>query len=322
MTNEAHLAHACLCVRVNTMSDAQSLLHTSLLEYNKADNEVERLLDIIDKATIALENARQSKRTAKIQLDEAINASLRSSSSSAAVEECKDSSYSEYYSSEGESSSQSCSSSGSKEEEEEEEEDRNELDETATSEEDDQFDIADEALEQIRYRLKVAKIDPNSPQGASLLDELLTRLKNNTDDTISDDLIDELMDDLLNNDEGSYDDEEESNNEHNDDDDDEHCEEESHHDESPKRIKISRGGKVLGWYEGGLDDRGYAREGEGTMFYNAGHVYSGYWQDDEMVGCGIYQWADGHVYDVSETLFYWFFCMSCISKASLTAMVS
>ena len=304
------------------MSDIQSLLHNALLEYDKADKEVERLLDIIDQATIDLEKARQSKRTAKIQLDEAISsASGVPLISSVAVEEAKDSSYSEYYSSEEEESSQSCSSSSSGSASDDDEvEESNELDESsaASAEEDDQFDIADEALEQIRYRLKVAKIDPSTPQGASLLDELLIRLKRN-DDTISDDLIDEIMDDLINDNEGSYDEEEshydlfvindagsydgvESNTE-----DDESCEEEDNYDEPAKRsrIKISRGGKVLGWYEGGLDDRGYAREGEGTMYYNAGHECSGCWKDDEMVGRGVYKWADGHVYDVSARL-CWF----------------
>ena len=127
------------------------------------------------------------------------------------------------------------------------------------------------------------------------------------------------MDDLINDNEGSYDEEEshydlfvingegsydgvESHTE-----DDESCEEEDNYDEPAKqsRIKISRGGKVLGWYEGGLDDRGYAREGEGTMYYNAGHECSGCWKDDEMVGRGEYKWADGHVYDVSARL-CWF----------------
>ncbi|KAK1735500.1 hypothetical protein QTG54_013663 [Skeletonema marinoi] len=298
------------------MSDIQSLLlHNAYLEYDKADKEVERLLDIIDQATIDLEKARQSKRTAKKQLDEAISsASGVPLISSVAVEEAKDSSYTEYYSSEEEESSQSCSSSSSSSSasDDDEVEESNELDESsaASAEDDDQFDIADEALEQIRYRLKVAKIDPSTPQGASLLDELLIRLKRN-DDTISDDLIDEIMDDLINDNEGSYDEEEshydlfvingegsydgvESHTE-----DDESCEEEDNHDEPAKhsRIKISRGGKVLGWYEGGLDDRGYAREGEGIMYYNAGHECSGCWKDDEMVGRGVYKWADGHVYD-------------------------
>mmetsp|Transcript_2597 Transcript_2597/g.4417 ORF Transcript_2597/g.4417 Transcript_2597/m.4417 type:complete len:368 (+) Transcript_2597:116-1219(+) len=290
------------------MSDITSLLQNALFEYDNADNEVERLLDIIDQATIDLEKARQSRRAAKMQLDDAIaSASRVSLSSSLAVKEAQDSSHSEYYSSEEEELSQSCSSGGSDEDEE-----RNEsIDESAASaEEANQFHIADQALEQIRYRLKVAKIDPSSPQGASLLDELLIRLKRN-DDTISDGLIDEIMDDLINGNEGSFDDEEsdedlfivhgegsdnevESNNEN-----DESFEEgdSSCEDLKRPRIQISRRGKVLGWYEGGLDDRGYSREGEGTMFYNAGHVCSGYWKDDEMEGRGVYRWADGHIYD-------------------------
>ncbi len=289
------------------MSDISSLLQNALAEYDEADKEVERLLDIIDHTAIDLEKAREFKRTAKIRLDEAIAcASEVPLSSSMAAEEAKDSSYSEHYSSEDEESSQSISSSGS-----EEKEGRNVIDESATSgEQDDQFDIADEALEQIRYRLSVAKIDPTSPQGAALLDKLLVRLKRN-DDSISNDLIDEIMDDLINNDnegsnddeeshydlhitngEGSYDEEEESNIE-----DDEIYEEEDY-DEHPKqsRIQISRKGKVLGWYEGGLDDRGY-REGKGTMFYNAGHFCKGYWKNDEISGRGVYKWADGHVYN-------------------------
>jgi len=300
------------------MSDTSSLLQNALAEYDKADNDVERLLDIIDQATIDLEKARELKRTAKIRLDEAIaSASRVPLSTSLAIEEVKDSSHSEYYSSEEDEISQSCSSSGS-DNEEDNEDGRGAVDESAASEEEEedvQFDIADEALEQIRYRLGVAKIDPNSPQGASLLDELLIRLKHN-DDTINNDLIDEIMDDLMNdnegsnddeeshydlyitNGEGSYDEEEDSNIE----DDDESCEEEDNYDEHPKpsRIQISRRGKVLGWYEGGLDDRGYAREGEGTMYYNAGHFCKGYWKDDEMVGRGVYKWSDGHIYHVSE----------------------
>eukprot|EP00574_Skeletonema_japonicum_P007131 CAMPEP_0201729364 /NCGR_PEP_ID=MMETSP0593-20130828/18873_1 /ASSEMBLY_ACC=CAM_ASM_000672 /TAXON_ID=267983 /ORGANISM="Skeletonema japonicum, Strain CCMP2506" /LENGTH=373 /DNA_ID=CAMNT_0048221697 /DNA_START=41 /DNA_END=1162 /DNA_ORIENTATION=- len=295
------------------MSDTSSLLQNALVEYDEADNEVERLLDIIDQAAIDLEKARELKRTAKIRLDEAIaSASRVPLSTSLAIEEVKDSSHSEYYSSEEDEISQSCSSSGS--DNEEDDEDESDAVEPAASEEEEedvQFDIADEALEQIRYRLGVAKIDPNSPQGASLLDELLIRLKHN-DDTISNDLIDEIMDDLMNdnegsnddeeshydlyitNGEGSYDEEEDSNFE----DDDENCEEEDNYDEHPKqsRIQISRRGKVLGWYEGGLDDRGYAREGEGTMYYNAGHFCKGYWKDDEMVGRGVYKWSDGHIY--------------------------
>jgi len=33
------------------------------------------------------------------------------------------------------------------------------------------------------------------------------------------------------------------------------------------------------------------------MYYDAGHECHGFWQNDEMIGRGIYQWSDGHVYD-------------------------
>ena len=283
------------------MSDA-SLLRNALLEYDKADNEVERLLDIIDQAAIDLEKARQAKQAAKIKLDDAIV----SLSSSLAAKEAQDSSYSESYFSEEEESSQSCSSSGS----EEDEGGRNtSIDESAASAEvDDQLNIDDHTLEQIRYRLKVAKIEPNSLQGASLLDELLIRIKH-SDNTISGDLIDEIMDDLINGNERSFDEEKEESDEDsyyevgsNDEEDESYVEEDSCEDQKRTRIQISRKGKVLGWYEGGLDDRGYAREGEGTMFYNAGHICRGHWKDDEMHGHGVYKWKDGHIYDVSEMI--------------------
>ena len=289
------------------MSDA-SLLRNALLEYDKADNEVERLLDIIDQATIDLEKARQAKQAAKIKLDDAIaSVSGVSLSSSLAAKEAQDSSYSESYSSEEEESLQSCSSSGS---EEDEQERNTSIDESAASAEvDDQLNIDDQTLEQIRYRLKVAKIEPNSLQGASLLDELLVRIKH-SDNTISEGLIDEIMDDLINNgNERSFDEEKEESDEDsyyevgsNDEDDESYLEEDSCDDQKRTRIQISRKGKVLGWYEGGLDDRGYAREGEGTMFYNAGHICRGHWKDDEMHGHGVYKWKDGHIYDVSEMI--------------------
>ena len=33
------------------------------------------------------------------------------------------------------------------------------------------------------------------------------------------------------------------------------------------------------------------------MYYDAGHECHGTWENDEMIGRGIYKWADGHVYD-------------------------
>ncbi len=278
------------------MSDVQSpnLLQSAILKFDEAEEEVDRLLDVINKANHQLKNARQLKRNAKKQLDEAIasarNELLRLSSSTRDTSYSEYSSGSEYDEDEGEEveeASESSSSSGSEEVHEE-------------SDEQIVVDIADEALEQIRYRLAVAKIDPSSQNGSSIVDELLSRLKN-TKDTITDELVDKLMDDLLN--EGSNDEEEEISNDE-DDSDYDRCEGGSHDDNHLKqsRIKICRGGKVLGWYQGGLDDRGYSREGEGTMYYNAGHICNGIWKDDEMVGRGVYQWVDGHVYDVSERM--------------------
>lgn len=270
------------------MSDVQSsnLLQSAILKFDEAEEEVDRLLDVINKANHQLKNARQLKRNAKKQLDEAIasarNELLRLSSSTRDTSYSEYSSGSEYDEDEGEEveeASASSSSSGSEEVHEE-------------SDEQIIVDIADEALEQIRYRLEVAKIDPSSQKGSSIVDELLSRLKN-TKDTITDELVDEFMDDLLN--EGSNNDDEEEISNDEDDSDYDRCE-----GLKQSRIKICRGGKVLGWYQGGLDDRGYSREGEGTMYYNAGHICSGFWKDDEMVGRGVYQWADGHVYDVSE----------------------
>jgi len=69
--------------------------------------------------------------------------------------------------------------------------------------------------------------------------------------------------------------------------------------ESPERpvLRIYRGGVILGWYKGQLDERGYVREGKGSMYYDAGHECHGTWKNDEMIGRGIYKWSDGHVYD-------------------------
>ena len=56
--------------------------------------------------------------------------------------------------------------------------------------------------------------------------------------------------------------------------------------ESPERpvLRIYRGGVILGWYKGQLDERGYVREGKGSMYYDAGHECHGTWKNDEMIG--------------------------------------
>ncbi|KAL7553434.1 hypothetical protein ACHAWF_016717 [Thalassiosira exigua] len=62
--------------------------------------------------------------------------------------------------------------------------------------EDNGFDLGSEALEQIRYRLETAKIDPN-PEGTTLLDELLIRLQGAEVHEIDADLVNEFIDALL-----------------------------------------------------------------------------------------------------------------------------
>jgi hypothetical protein len=148
------------------------------------------------------------------------------------------------------------------------------------------FDMGDEALNQVRYRLETAKIDPNSPLGTKLLDELLIRLQDAEVENIDESLVNEFIDELLfhsnENAEGSSSSTMPPPNP-------------EHPDHAV--IRIYRGGKVLGWYRGQLDERGYARRGNGSMYYDAGHECHGTWEDDEMVGRGTYKWHDGHVYD-------------------------
>ena len=56
------------------MSDVQSsnLLQSAILKFDEAEEEVDRLLDVIIKANHQLKTACQLKRNAKKQLDEAI----------------------------------------------------------------------------------------------------------------------------------------------------------------------------------------------------------------------------------------------------------
>jgi hypothetical protein len=167
-------------------------------------------------------------------------------------------------------------------------------DEETEEEEDlDGFDMGNEALEQVRYRLETAKIDINSPLGTKLLDELLIRLQDAKVEEVDASLVNEFIDELLfRSNEGTEGGSGPSTNsspppppppdpEHPD-----------HH-----VIRIYRGGKVLGWYRGQIDERGYARRGIGSMYYDAGHECHGMWENDEMVGRGTYKWSDGHVYD-------------------------
>lgn len=309
------------------------------IQHEQAELEVDRLCDIIEKATDALKNARQIKRDAQKELDEAAKAINRSSNQRAAVEKYRvrksasvpqaaaqrqqslerTRSYElelkkrnaansngntnghaghggnalgpldQYYSGTDEDSEDD----GDYEEESEgESEGQSEYDteveenEVQDLEEDGGFDMGNEALEQVRYRLEVAKIDPNSPKGTAFLDELLLRLQDAKGDVIDTELVNEIVDELFEETNGSS---------------PEQLNFPRPHPQNPNQqhsvIRIHRGGKALGWYQGELDERGYAREGEGSMYYDAGHESHGLFKNDEMVGRGVYQWADGHVYD-------------------------
>ena len=175
--------------------------------------------------------------------------------------------------------------------EESDDETESEFDSVGLSEEGEEgdlpgFDMGSDALEQVRYRLETAKIDPNSPEGTTFLDELLLRLQNANVEVIDSDLVNEFIDELFETENGSS---------------VEDLTFQKPHPHNPNQqhpvIRIHRGGKALGWYQGQLDARGYAREGNGSMYYDAGHECHGFWENDEMIGRGIYQWSDGHVYD-------------------------
>lgn len=339
-----------------TTSPAQSRLDNAILSHEHAEAEVERLCDILERAAGALRLARQTKRAAQQELDEAAQSAKASAASAAppsprvgarhvptaaagskttiarapsnsssnghngharqqqqqqvspggnngarmnqrqfsgaANPAVKRHEYVEEHTKESAQSEEYSDEEYSSEEEEES------GDEEEDSEEEDGFDMGNEALEQIRYRLETAKIDPNSPRGTKLLDELLLRLQTSNEQVAIDaEMVNEYIDELLFESEDAED--AVAGVQHND-----NKQQPSpppppqnpNHQQYP-RIRISRGGKVLGWYQGQLDDRGYAREGQGSMYYDAGHECHGTWQNDEMIGRGIYQWSDGHVYD-------------------------
>lgn len=145
------------------------------------------------------------------------------------------------------------------------------------------FDMGDEALEQVRYRLESAKIIPNSPLGTKILDKLLIQLHNADVDVIDVELVNEYIDKLL------FDTEEEVGRLN-------PPLPDLESSELPV-LRIYRGGVILGLYAGQLDERGYVREGKGSMYYDAGHECHGTWKNDEMIGRGTYKWSDGHIYD-------------------------
>jgi hypothetical protein len=305
-------------------STAQVRIDTAIRVYERAEAEVDRLCGIIERAAEALKQAREEKRLAQIELDEASKSvsnggvanyktrglatadELRNSSSKMSQMDNvgrdilpnrsgsqrdyseDEAEYNEVYSDDEESSSESDSSSQSSDEEAA----------PASNEDPNDFDMGNEALDQIRYRLQTAKIDPVSTEGTKLLDELLVRFQR-TDEPIDVNLVNRFIDELLNvkidnnSPMSSGNSEYESFSK---------VKDVSSPAQAQKpgkypRIRINRGGKVLGWYEGQLDSRGYAREGVGSMYYDAGHECHGVWQNDEMIGRGTYKWSDGHQYD-------------------------
>lgn len=331
------------------MSSAQTRLDNAILAAEQADAEVERLCDIVERAADALNTARQTKRAAQKELDEAAKAAKAAAAqktahnrrvgspgmpgmSGAQVVQSKSSpgvlaAWPRYSGRASEPQSQGgipphapITTSDNHvrleeraepytEEEElqsdysdEESEEYSDSDESDEDEDDDKevggdgsgFDMNNEALEQIRYRLETAKIDPNCPNGTKILDELLVRLKSSKEEVIDAQLVNEFIDELLFENQEKGLDEVDMNG----------AADQigrtplpPHNPQQHPRIRISRGGKVLGWYQGELDERGYAREGQGSMYYDAGHECHGTWENDEMIGRGIYQWSDGHSYD-------------------------
>mmetsp|Transcript_15800 Transcript_15800/g.34200 ORF Transcript_15800/g.34200 Transcript_15800/m.34200 type:complete len:388 (-) Transcript_15800:144-1307(-) len=309
---------------MTTMMSAQTRLDHAILAHEQAEAEVERLCDILERAADALNQARQTKRSAQKELDLAAKAArasslhhrasvggqqtavatLRTQATSATAASTQPP-YSGRVDPGGRAPAAAANGNnfgqGYRREEAEHyaEDDRSESsddeeysDSEESDEEDDEedgFDMGNEALEQVRYRLETAKIDANSPEGTKLLDELLIRLQNSKEEVIDAQLVNEFIDGLLcETDEQTSGTAEQK--------DAKPPPQNPKHSQYP-RVRISRGGKVLGWYQGQLDERGYARQGSGSMYYDGGHECHGTFQNDEMIGRGIYQWSDGHVYD-------------------------
>lgn len=315
----------------DTITPAQARINAAIQKLERSEAEVDRLCSIIERAAAELTNAREHKRLAQIELDEATNTTFNrgedelrngmdamdnvgrdivpNGSLRRSMDPDEDGlEYNEVYSEE-ESSDAASNSEDSSEYESDSSRSGDEGDEEAGQSKMDpnDFDMGNEALDQIRYRLQIAKIDPISAVGTKLLDELLVRFQQ-TEESITVDLVNRFIDELLYDKKGdppsdSGDDKKEGRDNVSDDKLNDIKEADAHipgtedQTENPKRIRINRGGKVLGWYEGELDSRGYAREGKGSMYYDAGHECHGTWENDEMIGRGTYIWADGHKYD-------------------------
>ncbi|KAL9181132.1 hypothetical protein ACHAXT_009937 [Thalassiosira profunda] len=281
---------------------SQSRLDRAIVAHEQAENEVERLCDILERATAALSKARRTKWAAQKELDEAARAAKAAASPRKANGQPQQDP--RYLGVVGQSGNVRFTPSAapargreeqySDEESEGEEYSDESEEEHSGDEEDDGFDIGNEALQQIRYRLEVAKIDPNSPEGTTFLDELLIRLQEAKEEVIDAALVNDFIDELL--DETEDPEEPQAANGS--------AEKRQSQPPPPPQnphnlpcVRINRNGKALGWYLGDLDERGYAREGRGSMYYDAGHECHGTWENDEMAGRGVYRWSDGHIYD-------------------------
>ena len=278
------------------MTSAQSRLDKAIIAHEHAEAEVERLCNIVERAADALNQARQAKRAAQKELDAAAKAANKgNTAASQIIVNTRHAKGRQQAAAAGNGARVTFAANGHRREETEQDEESDDEESEYTSEEyeeeDDEeeeggFDMGNEALEQIRYRLETAKIDPNSPVGTKLLDELLVRLQTEEADVIDAELVNEFIDELLSETEENTTNGAAGN---------------QKRPPPPQsqypQIMIHRGGKLLGLYQGQVDERGYAREGYGSMYYDAGHECHGTWQNDEMVGRGIYKWSDGHIYD-------------------------
>ena len=205
--------------------------------HERASAEVERLMDLVENAIEALSLARKTKQKAQRELDSAALEAKRELNEERIIDSTSDDSEAEYEDYTDEEAVYSGEESVEFDEQE--------------SDPDDGFDLGDSALEQIRYRLETAKIDPGSPEGAKVLDKLLLLLQASDEPDIDENVVNDYIDEVLC--AGGKQDVQQE----------EMGDAQTDENEQP-RIRISRGNKVLGWYEGELDAKGYAREGKGS----------------------------------------------------------
>ena len=260
-------------------------------QHESAEAEVERLCDIVERAADALRHARRVRHNAQKELNSAAKAAQGITSPLRTMEEPPMHS-DDYDNDESVEDREEYESVEATDEEDDEDYEASGQEDEATDEGDEEeedddvmggFDMGDEALEQVRYRLESAKIIPNSPLGTKILDKLLIQLQNADLEVIDVEVVNEFIDKLLFNTEEDVG----------------RPSPPIHDPKNPELLilRIYRGGVILGWYQGQLDDRGYVREGKGSMYYDAGHECHGTWKNDEMIGRGIYKWSDGHIYD-------------------------